>query len=343
MLQTAGVVLPDAVCGQVLLTCPKGLAVQYFDVFNGDADGLCALQQLRLAEPRQATLVTGVKRDIALLQRVPPTPDACVTVLDLSLDTNWIALGALLQCGARVEYFDHHFAGDIPVCAGLSSHVDTAGHVCTSVLVDRHLGGVHRRWAVVGAFGDNLEQTARQLGASLPLDARQTDLLRELGECLNYNAYADSEADLMIHPAALHRLLQPHADPFGVIDSEPVLRRIRDTRRDDLALAQGVRAYATAPCGTVFILPDEAWSRRVRGAWGNRLAHASPGQAHAILAPNGHGGYVVSVRAPVASLRGADHLCRAFPTGGGRAAAGGINHLPQQRLRDFIRAFEHAF
>jgi hypothetical protein len=42
--------------------------------FNGDADGLCALQQLRLAGPRaaagQETLVTGVKRDIALLDRV---------------------------------------------------------------------------------------------------------------------------------------------------------------------------------------------------------------------------------------------------------------------------------
>ena len=40
-------------------------------VFNGDADGLCALQQLRLASPRGAggeTLVTGVKRDIALLE-----------------------------------------------------------------------------------------------------------------------------------------------------------------------------------------------------------------------------------------------------------------------------------
>jgi hypothetical protein len=29
----------------------------YFDVFNGDADGLCALHQLSLAEPRAARLV----------------------------------------------------------------------------------------------------------------------------------------------------------------------------------------------------------------------------------------------------------------------------------------------
>ncbi len=41
-----------------------------FDVFNGDADGICALLQLRLANPLESILVTGVKRDIRLLQRV---------------------------------------------------------------------------------------------------------------------------------------------------------------------------------------------------------------------------------------------------------------------------------
>jgi hypothetical protein len=39
------------------------------DVFNGDADGLCALHQLRLAEPVQSELVTGVKRDIKQIVR----------------------------------------------------------------------------------------------------------------------------------------------------------------------------------------------------------------------------------------------------------------------------------
>ena len=29
-----------------------------FDVFNGDADGLCALQQLRLAQPGETTPVS---------------------------------------------------------------------------------------------------------------------------------------------------------------------------------------------------------------------------------------------------------------------------------------------
>jgi hypothetical protein len=43
---------------------------RYIDVCNGDADGLCAIVQWRLHEPRAATLVTGLKREIALLSGV---------------------------------------------------------------------------------------------------------------------------------------------------------------------------------------------------------------------------------------------------------------------------------
>ena len=44
-----------------------------YDVFNGDADGICALLQLRLAAPADSTLITGVKRDIDLLKPVSYT------------------------------------------------------------------------------------------------------------------------------------------------------------------------------------------------------------------------------------------------------------------------------
>ena len=55
----------------------------YFDVFNGDADGICALHQLRLAEPRSSRLITGTKREIKLLDRVQAHPRDEVTVLDI--------------------------------------------------------------------------------------------------------------------------------------------------------------------------------------------------------------------------------------------------------------------
>ena len=86
------------------------------DVFNGDADGLCALHQLRLADPRpEAELVTGVKRDIHLLAPLAASGiiGAEITVLDLSLDANRQALHTLLADN-RVLYIDHHFAGELP-------------------------------------------------------------------------------------------------------------------------------------------------------------------------------------------------------------------------------------
>ena len=129
-----------------------------FYAFNGDADGLCALQQLRLNDPRDATLVTGVKRDIKLLRRVNAAAGDEITVLDISLDANRADLLRLLEAGASVRYFDHHYAGKLPRQRNFEAHIDLAPDVCTSILVDRHLGGGHRRWAIVAAFGDNLQE-----------------------------------------------------------------------------------------------------------------------------------------------------------------------------------------
>lgn len=40
-----------------------------YDIFNGDADGIIALLQLRLADPIDSQLITGVKRDIKLVEK----------------------------------------------------------------------------------------------------------------------------------------------------------------------------------------------------------------------------------------------------------------------------------
>ena len=70
-----------------------------YDIFNGDADGLCALQQLRLARPQSAELITGVKRDIRLLDRVVARAGDSLTVLDISMRANAGALGKHLEAG----------------------------------------------------------------------------------------------------------------------------------------------------------------------------------------------------------------------------------------------------
>jgi hypothetical protein len=315
----------------------------HYDVFNGDADGICALHQLRLEEPRESTLVTGVKRDIALLARVPAKDGDTVTALDISASTNRPALDALLSRGVSVQYFDHHFAGDLPQHPALSALIDTSPGVCTGILVDRYLGGRRRIWAVVAAFGDNLEASVRDLAGPLGLERTQLEALRALGENLAYNAYGESESDLVVHPAELYRTVARYADPFRLIAEEPVLARIDTARRSDLALAAKLQPAYRLSRAIVYVLPDEAWSRRVRGVFGNELANRFPDLAHAILARDARGDYVVSVRAPRTAPTGADSLCRTFPTGGGRAAAAGINHLPQAELDEFVRCLGQAF
>jgi hypothetical protein len=316
--------------------------MQFYDIFNGDADGLCALQQWRLETPRDAVLVTGVKRDIGLLARVEARPGDELLVLDVSLDANARDLARLLAAGARCRYFDHHAPGVIPRHPNLETVIDTAPDVCTSLLVDRHLGGRRRLWAVVAAYGDNLPEAAARAAAPLGLQATDLARLRELGEALNYNAYGESVADLHYHPADLFGTLRGYSDPRDFIDGEPVLDVLRGALLDDLDRASRRRPeFSTATCA-VIILPDAAWSRRVNGIFGNRLALTEPGRAHAVLVPK-EGGYLASVRAPVERPRGADKLCMMFETGGGRAGAAGINFLPQADLARFLAGFERQF
>ena len=314
-----------------------------FDVFNGDADGICALQQLRLQRPCDALMVTGVKRDIALLKRVPARAGDSVTVLDVSLARNRDALQDLLARGVAVEYFDHHFAGQIPVHPMLSAHIDADPAVCTSVLVDRHLQGRHRAWAVTGAFGDNLPETAATLARSLALGAHECEALRALGEAINYNAYGESEEDLQVAPARLAALVRPYADPLAFAADSPVAHALVAGKEQDLALALAIRPEHVLAGASVYLLPDAAWARRVHGAFANALSQRQPARAHAVLCRRPGGDYVASVRAPRDAQRGADALCLAFPTGGGRAASAGIDALPAARVEDFLRALADAW
>src|SRR5262245_21267394 len=161
-----------------------------FDVFNGDADGICSLLQLRLVEPRGAAeLVTGVKREIDLLRRVNASAGDRVTVLDVAMETNRADLDRVLAAGASVLYVDHHIPGDIPEHPRLEALVNTAPEVCTSLLVNGRLRGAHAEWAVVGAFGDNLETSARALARTISLEGERLAPAERLGICINYNGY----------------------------------------------------------------------------------------------------------------------------------------------------------
>jgi hypothetical protein len=312
----------------------------HFDVFNGDADGLCALTQLRNAKPREAELITGVKRDINLLERVQAEPGSQVTVLDVSLDKNRAGLERALEAGADVFYCDHHFAGDIPENPRLEALINTAPDVCTSLLINKYLDNEFLEWAVVGTFGDNLRDSARRIASPLALNEGSMQHLEDLGVYINYNGYGSNLEDLHFEPAELYRLISPYASPFDFMsDSAEHFQKLEQGYRQDMASAAAVSPEYKDDAVAAFILPDEPWARRVSGVYSNDLANADPDRGHAVLTVKANGCYLVSVRAPLNNKTGADELCMKFPTGGGRKAAAGINDLPADMLREFIDSF----
>lgn len=318
--------------------------MQNFDVFNGDADGICALVQLRLATPRNASLVTGVKRDIQLLQQVEPEAGDGVTVLDISLQKNAADLERILAKGASVFYADHHQAGDIPSHPNLHAYIDLSPATCTSLIVDNYLQGQFHLWAITAAFGDNLKSVGLKLASKAAVSEQHTKQLQTLGTLLNYNGYGSDLADLFYAPADLYRACVQFASPLDFIAKRnDIYAALQDGYQSDMTAAKTTKAAYKSSAVGVFELPDEKWARRVNGVWGNDLANQYPDRAHLILTPADQGHYTVSIRAPLANRSGANQVANQFATGGGREGAAGINALPASQVSDLIRAMEQQY
>ena len=317
--------------------------MKHFDVFNGDADGICALHQLRLDNPLESILVTGIKRKIDLLSGISPESGDIITVLDISLDKNREALLTHLKNGARIIYFDHHYAGEIPQHELLETHINTEKSVCTSLLVNGYLSGKHQAWAITGAFGDNLDESANALAKHTNLSSEEVGQLKQLGMYINYNGYGGSLDDLHFHPDELYKRIKPYKSPLDFIAEDEAFHTLQTGYESDLTQAQEITPEFEDSTHAMYILPENKWARRVSGVFSNLLARNNPHRAHALLSKKTGGGYLVSIRAPLATGTGADELCMQFPSGGGRKAAAGINHLDEESLDKFVAAFKQAF
>ncbi len=313
-----------------------------YDVFNGDADGICALQQLRLDEPRETTLITGLKRDINLFAGLTPQDGDVITALDISFDKNREGVQRAIDAGARVFYADHHFPGELIDSPTLELHIDTDANTCTSLIVNRLLQDRHFSWALCGAYGDNLYDSADALAQRMDVTTERREAYKALGTCINYNGYGFTLDDLIHHPADLFRYVRPHAEPLDFMATDEY-QRLHDAYEADLHHTQELQAHEKRDHGAIFVLPNESWARRVNGVFSNDLARGHPERAHAVLVACGSDCYRVSVRAPLLNKTGADELCRQFATGGGRKAAAGINELPESELDRFSERFFESF
>lgn len=309
----------------------------HYDVFNGDADGIIALLQLRWAEPRESILITGGKRDIKLLKQVPDTASS-VTVLDISMEKNAEPLLHLLSQDIPVFYCDHHRTGEVPQHASCETLIDLAPEICTSLLINQHLGGKYVCWAIAAAFGDNLHSVGQAMAEAHGLKDKQIAFLCELGILINYNGYGSCIDDLHISPVDLYRELQAFPDPFELLESpNSPYHRLKAGYENDYHHVDALAPYADTSESTVYLLPAEVWARRISGVFGNELANQNPDKAHGVVTLNPlELDYTVSVRAPLSYRTGADEVCCQFPTGGGRKAAAGINALPLAQLDTFV-------
>jgi len=314
----------------------------HYDIFNGDADGICALHQLRLAEPKpDAICISGVKRDIVLLGRpeLATVSDSTLTVLDVSLDSNREPLLHLLARGNAITYFDHHSADPIPETDLLTATIVLSADTCTSLLVNEALKGKYAHWAICGAFGDNLHVKARQIAVSCSLNETETAQLREIGELLNYNGYGATIDDLHFHPLELYAAVAPYDNPLVFFQESSELVLLRKGFQEDMEMALDIPEYLNTGKNRVYLFPDAPWGRRVAGVFANQKAREKADSAHALITENRDGTLRISVRAPLNDRRDAATLCRKFPSGGGRAASAGINYLPADQLEDFLAAF----
>ena len=309
------------------------------DVFHGDADGLCAIQQFRLSEPLgDRQVVTGKRSQHALLAGIGAATDCGVVMLDLPLDINHATLQQLLAQGCQVRCFDHHVATKSLEHDNLTLHLDSSAEVCTSILVNRHLGGAYAEWAAVGAFGDNMFSAAQQLLQESELSQHEVEQLVHLAELLNYNAYGDMLNANHVTAAEMHEQMLAHEHPLDFLHDNRHLKRISTAMEEDLERQQTRNPSEKYSDGMVYMLPSREFIRRSYVVWVSRLMRKHPDIAFLIAIENHDGSLDISIRSPLNAAKGAWELAKAFG-GGGREGAAGINGLPAGRVKAFLQTF----
>lgn len=117
------------------------------------------------------------------------------------------------------------------------------------------------RWWVLSATTSR-RRRARRAADPLDLDEARLEALRELGICLNYNAYGAQIENLYAAPDTLFRRLRPYADPFEFVTADDdAFRTLRAGYAEDMARVRAVQPEIAEDCYALYILPAEPWAR----------------------------------------------------------------------------------
>ncbi len=268
--------------------------------YNGDADGICSMVQWGLVHGIEGHRITGVKRDIRLLDRINPQAGDDIVVMDISLARNHDLASALSQ-EHPILWFDHHLAGE--KIEAIECHINTGPNVCTARMVESYLG-VESDWAQVALHGDGLSQHS-----TMPE-------FKELGELLNYNGYGSTLSDLHFHPDELMLACLQAGTPQQFMQTE-VFANLRNGFAMDMEKSASIKMDSG-----IHMLPDEPWARRVVGVLAHRINESGSGP-HVIAIDKGE-----TLQVSLRGQQGIGELASMFG-GGGRATAGGIDSLPK--------------
>ena len=276
--------------------------------YNGDADGICSMVQWGLEHGVEGKRITGVKRDIQLLDRVHPNLEDEVVVMDISLARNHTRALELSQQGIKISWFDHHLAGG--EIKEIQTNIDTSSNVCTATIVENYLGK-ESDWAQVALHGDGLSKHSSK------------QEYKELGELLNYNGYGADLSDLHFHPDDLMMLCLKSRTPSEFM-ATPVFAKLKQGFDFDIENANKIEEKEG-----YYLLPNEAWARRVVGVMAHRINEKGSGP-HVIAIDKGN-----TLQISLRGQSGIGELCAKFG-GGGRATAGGIDALPKAEMTDLM-------
>lgn len=314
-----------------------------YDVFNGDTDGIFAWHQLRLTHPRDAEIVTGVKRDVNLASKVNAEEGDLVTIMDVSHAKNRKDVQRILDSGAIIEYFDHHDPKELIEHPNITYHINTEPNISTGLIVNSHVNGQNRLWSIATAFGDNHLDLAMNMAKSESLSDEQVLILKQIGLVVNYNSYGQTIEDLFYSPEEIAEAARAcGSDIFKFLEQGDIFSTLLENFNADMSSAVCQEPFSISENGVIYTLPNEAWTHRIMGSFSNHLVSTNKNLACAIAVLNSDGTYRISVRSSINNPHGAGNLCGNFG-GGGREKAGGINNLPASDMNTFKEEFEKVF
>ena len=314
-----------------------------YDVFNGDTDGIFAWHQLRLTHPRDAEIVTGVKRDVNLASKVNAEDGDLVTIMDVSHAKNRKDVQRILDSGAIIEYFDHHDPKELIEHPNITYHINTEPNISTGLIVNSHVNGQNRLWSIATAFGDNHLDLAMNMAKSESLSDEQVLILKQIGLVVNYNSYGQTIEDLFYSPEEIAEAARAcGSDIFKFLEQGDIFSTLLENFNADMSSAVCQEPFSISENGVIYTLPNEAWTHRIMGSFSNHLVSTNKNLACAIAVLNSDGTYRISVRSSINNPHGAGNLCGNFG-GGGREKAGGINNLPASDMNTFKEEFDKVF